>query len=70
MFELTKKWEATAESLPQVVDRLVSLQDLHEQGKIIIFLIAGCLHPHAPDLLFLVTERRPYRFSLSVSMVL
>lgn len=32
LFELTKKWEATAESLPQVVDRLVSLKELHEQA--------------------------------------
>ncbi|XP_005096445.1 dynactin subunit 2 isoform X2 [Aplysia californica] len=32
LFELTKKWEASAETLPQVVDRLVSLQELHEQA--------------------------------------
>jgi len=32
LFDLTKKWEMTAEGLPQLVDRLVSLQDLHEQA--------------------------------------
>jgi len=32
LFELTKKWETTAESLPQVVERLVSLKELHEQA--------------------------------------
>ena len=33
LYDLAKKWEATAETLPQVVDRLISLKDLHEQGK-------------------------------------
>ncbi|KAK3789378.1 hypothetical protein RRG08_001765 [Elysia crispata] len=32
LYELAKKWEATAETLPQVVDRLISLKDLHEQA--------------------------------------
>ncbi|RUS80845.1 hypothetical protein EGW08_011400 [Elysia chlorotica] len=32
LYDLAKKWEATAETLPQVVDRLISLKDLHEQA--------------------------------------
>ncbi|XP_059171561.1 dynactin subunit 2-like [Physella acuta] len=32
LYDIVKKWEATAETLPQVVDRLVSLKDLHEQA--------------------------------------
>uniref|UniRef100_A0A0B7ADH2 Dynactin subunit 2 n=1 Tax=Arion vulgaris TaxID=1028688 RepID=A0A0B7ADH2_9EUPU len=32
LYELVKKWEATAEVLPQVVDRLMSLKELHEQA--------------------------------------
>jgi hypothetical protein len=27
-----KKWESVGDSLPQVVDRMVALQDLHQQG--------------------------------------
>lgn len=33
LYELVKKWETTAEILPQVVDRLLSLKELHEQGN-------------------------------------
>jgi len=29
---MVKKWEATADVLPKVVDRLSALKDLHEQG--------------------------------------
>ncbi|GFO25545.1 dynactin subunit 2 [Plakobranchus ocellatus] len=32
LYDLAKKWEATAETLPQVVDRLISLKELHEQA--------------------------------------
>jgi len=32
LYELMKKWEAYGDSLPQVVDRMVSLQDLHQQA--------------------------------------
>ena len=30
---MVKKWESVADVLPQVVDRLSALKDLHEQGK-------------------------------------
>ena len=33
LYELVKKWEAVGDSLPQVVDRMVALKDLHEQGR-------------------------------------
>ncbi|GFR98113.1 dynactin subunit 2 [Elysia marginata] len=33
LYDLAKKWEATADTLPQVVDRLISLKDLHEQAS-------------------------------------
>ncbi|CAG5116298.1 unnamed protein product [Candidula unifasciata] len=32
LYEVAKKWETTAEVLPQVVDRLLSLKELHEQA--------------------------------------
>lgn len=32
LYELVKKWNAVSETLPNVVDRLVSLKDLHEQA--------------------------------------
>ncbi|XP_076460483.1 dynactin subunit 2-like [Babylonia areolata] len=32
LYELVKKWEAVGDSLPQVVDRMVALKDLHEQA--------------------------------------
>ncbi|BFY97043.1 hypothetical protein BsWGS_00083 [Bradybaena similaris] len=32
LYDLVKKWESTAETLPQVVDRLLSLRELHEQA--------------------------------------
>ncbi|XP_046565724.1 dynactin subunit 2-like [Haliotis rubra] len=32
LYELVKKWESVADSLPQVVDRMVALKDLHEQA--------------------------------------
>jgi hypothetical protein len=32
LYELMKKWESVGDSLPQVVDRMVALQDLHQQG--------------------------------------
>nr|KAG5709365.1 hypothetical protein BaRGS_029214 [Batillaria attramentaria] len=31
LYELMKKWEAVGDSLPQVVDRMVALNELHEQ---------------------------------------
>ena len=36
LYELVKKWNAVSETLPHVVDRLVSLKDLHEQGMVIM----------------------------------
>ncbi|KAL8563964.1 hypothetical protein ACOMHN_025295 [Nucella lapillus] len=32
LYELVKKWEAVGDSLPQIVDRMVALKDLHEQA--------------------------------------
>eukprot|EP00051_Salpingoeca_urceolata_P027279 m.480781 g.480781 ORF g.480781 m.480781 type:complete len:392 (+) comp21951_c0_seq1:95-1270(+) len=32
LYELTKRWDPVVSSMPQVVDRLVSLKTLHEQG--------------------------------------
>ncbi|VDI63177.1 dynactin subunit 2-like [Mytilus galloprovincialis] len=32
LYELVKKWNSVSDTLPQVVDRLVSLKDLHEQA--------------------------------------
>ncbi|CAG5135090.1 unnamed protein product, partial [Candidula unifasciata] len=32
LYDLVKKWESTAETLPQIVDRLLSLKELHEQA--------------------------------------
>ncbi|CAL1536482.1 unnamed protein product [Lymnaea stagnalis] len=32
LYDIVKKWEGTAETLPQVVDRLISLKELHEQA--------------------------------------
>ncbi|KAL5006481.1 hypothetical protein ScPMuIL_015287 [Solemya velum] len=32
LYNMVKKWESIAESVPQVVDRLVSLKELHEQA--------------------------------------
>lgn len=32
LYELVKKWNSVSETLPHVVDRLVSLKDLHEQA--------------------------------------
>lgn len=29
---MVKKWDSIRDTLPHVVDRLVSLKDLHEQG--------------------------------------
>ena len=34
LYTVVKKWEATADVLPKVVDRLSALKDLHEQGKL------------------------------------
>ena len=33
LYELMKKWDAVADSLPHIVDRLTALKDLHEQGQ-------------------------------------
>ncbi len=33
LYELVKKWDAMADTLPHIVDRLSALKDLHEQGK-------------------------------------
>ena len=35
LYGMVKKWEATADVLPHVVDRLSALKDLHEQGNIV-----------------------------------
>uniref|UniRef100_A0A0B7AB77 Dynactin subunit 2 n=1 Tax=Arion vulgaris TaxID=1028688 RepID=A0A0B7AB77_9EUPU len=32
LYDLVKKWETTVETLPQIVDRLLSLKELHEQA--------------------------------------
>ena len=32
LYEITKKWDTVANTVPHVVDRLVALQELHEQG--------------------------------------
>lgn len=32
LYEVMKKWEAVGDSLPQVVDRMVALKDLHQQA--------------------------------------
>lgn len=32
LYDMVKKWNSVSDTLPQVVDRLVSLKDLHEQG--------------------------------------
>jgi len=32
LYELTKKWDSVVDTLPNICDRLVSLQDLHEQA--------------------------------------
>lgn len=34
LYELVKKTEALCSALPEVVDRLVSLEGLHEQGEL------------------------------------
>ena len=39
LYELVKKWNSVAETLPNVVDRLVSLKDLHEQGLFSIIFV-------------------------------
>ena len=33
LYEVVKKWDGLADTLPQVVERLTALRDLHEQGK-------------------------------------
>lgn len=33
LFEMVKKLETVGDSLPHVVDRMVALKELHEQGK-------------------------------------
>lgn len=37
LYELVKKWNSVSETLPHVVDRLVSLKDLHEQGMMMCY---------------------------------
>lgn len=32
LYELVKKWDSTADSLPMIVDRLYTLQDLHQHA--------------------------------------
>ena len=32
LYELVKKWDSCADSLPVIVDRLYTLQDLHQQA--------------------------------------
>ncbi|XP_062574430.1 dynactin subunit 2-like [Saccostrea cucullata] len=33
LYDMVKKWDSVRDTLPHVVDRLVSLKELHEQGK-------------------------------------
>lgn len=35
MYEIMKKTDAIAQILPQTVERLLTLSDIHQQGKII-----------------------------------
>lgn len=32
LYDMVKKWDSCADSLPAIVDRLYSLQDLHQQA--------------------------------------
>ena len=32
LYEIVKKWESMSDVLPQIVDRLTTLKDIHEQG--------------------------------------
>lgn len=45
LYEMMKKWDNVANTVPHVVDRLVALQELHEQGTymclVMIFSFAG-----------------------------
>ena len=32
LYDLVKKWDAVADTLPHIVERMNALKDLHEQG--------------------------------------
>lgn len=42
MYEIMKKTDAISQILPQTVERLLTLSDIHQQGKII--LMYKCVH--------------------------
>ncbi len=33
LYDLVKKWDAVADTLPHIVERMTALKDLHEQGQ-------------------------------------
>lgn len=33
LYDVVQKWDAMSTSIPQVVQRLVAVKELHEQGK-------------------------------------
>lgn len=54
LYDVVQKWDAMATSLPQVVQRLIAVKELHEQGNISLSWVRISAHP---DIYFLMPQQ-------------
>ena len=62
LYELMKKSEVLCSALPEIVDRMVSLEALHDEGKFIKFPL-NYLNFTTKDLLFFKFHNFKYKLS-------